>query len=88
MSPDATGPSPGCRTYAPSGALGADAPVASDLGGPSRLLRVGVAGDVRVKCSDGTTTTIYAVQIGEPIPLQVVALLASGTTAQQITLFK
>ena len=76
------------KSYATSGALGADVDLRADLGGrPSSFLRVGLAGDVAIVTSFGDTVTIYAVAVGERIEVSAVKLLAAGTSAQKISVF-
>jgi len=48
------------------------------------LLYVGTAGDVRVTTSGGDTTTFVGIQGGQFLPLSVVRVLATGTTADNI----
>lgn len=85
--PDSITASPRVKSYATSGALGADVDLVAEFGGPVRQLRVGVAGDMKLVFPDGSEDTIYAVQIGEPIPVQATKIRASGTTAQKISAF-
>jgi len=85
--PDSITSSPRVKSYATSGALGADVDLAAEFGGPVRQLRVGVAGDLKLAFPDGSEDTIYSVQIGEPIPVHASKIRAVGTTAQKITAF-
>jgi hypothetical protein len=88
MAADDLSSSPKFKTYAAGGALGANADVTTDLGQFGRAFRVGVAGDVVVEFWDGTTDTVYSVQIGERIEAQIKRIMQTGTTAQKITVFK
>ncbi len=85
--PDTLSSSPRVKSYATAAALVADVDLAAEFGGPVRQLRVGVAGDLKLVFSDGSEDTIYAVQIGEPVPVQATKIRFSGTTAQKITAF-
>lgn len=80
--------SPRFRSYAPSGALGADVNLSTDGDGtPCRAIRVGVSGDLVVTDGTGTDVTIYSLQIGETVNVQATAIKSAGTTAQKITVF-
>lgn len=48
------------------------------------LLYVGVAGDVRVQTSGGDTVTFIGMQAGQFVPVHVVRVLATSTTATDI----
>ena len=50
---------------------------------PTRALYVGGTGDVAVVMADGVTLTFTAVPVGI-LPVQVVKVLATGTTATNI----
>lgn len=83
---DLTTSSPFYESYAPSGALGADVDLQAAGGGPCRAIRVGQAGDLVVKdARTNTNKTIPAMTAGETLPISALALVASGTTAQKIT---
>jgi len=75
------------KSYATAGALADDVDLVAEFGAPVRLVRVGVAGDLKVVYSTGHEDTIYSVQIGEPILALISKIRASGTTAQKITAF-
>lgn len=49
-----------------------------------RGLYIGGTGDVAVVCADGSTVTFVAVPAGSLLPVQVVQVLATGTTAGDI----
>jgi hypothetical protein len=51
-------------------------------------VRVGVAGDLTIKCRDAANTvgTIYSVQIGEAVPVEI-AIVYASSTAQAITAY-
>lgn len=49
---------------------------------------VGVSGDVAVQSAEGTTITFVAVAAGQIIPLRVVRIMSTGTTATSIVGFK
>jgi hypothetical protein len=86
--PDRLGSSPFWKSYATSAVLGADVNLNTDGGGPCRGIRVGVAGNLAVTRSrDGSTEIIYNVAVGELIAIQATALVASGSTAEKITVF-
>ena len=50
----------------------------------TRALYVGVAGDVAVTLVEGGSVTLVGVNAGTILPIQVVAVLATGTTATSI----
>lgn len=56
----------------------------ADLGYVARSLYVGGGGDVSVKCVNGETVTFAAVPAGAVLPVAVLRVFASGTTATQI----
>lgn len=78
--------SPYIESYATSGALSGDVDLQAVGGGPCRAIRVGQAGDLVIKdARSNTNKTIPAVLAGETVMVQANALVASGTTAQKIT---
>ena len=84
--PDSLFSSPKIESYATGGALGEDVDLVAVGGNPCRAIRVGQAGDLVVKdARDGSAKTIPSVTAGETVFVQAVALVASGTTAQKIT---
>jgi hypothetical protein len=86
--PDRLGSAPFAKSYATSAVLGADVDLVADGGGPCRGIRVGVAGNLVVTCARGAASvTIYNVAVGELIAIQATALVASGSTAEKITVF-
>jgi hypothetical protein len=56
----------------------------ADLGHVSRALYVGGGGDVAVRLQDGTEFTLANVPTGTLLPIRVIRVLATGTTATQI----
>lgn len=83
---DLTISSPFYESYATAGALGGDVDLQAVGGGPCRAIRVGQAGDLVVKdAHTNTNKTIPAVTAGETMMIQALSLVASGTTAQKIT---
>jgi hypothetical protein len=56
----------------------------SDLSLITRSLYVGGAGNVRVVAKDGGTVTYTNVQAGQRLPIRIVRVLATGTTATNI----
>lgn len=85
--PDSITSSPRAKSYATSGALGGDVDLVAEFGGPVRMLRVGVAGDLKLVFPDDSEDIIYSVQIGEPVLVHASKIRASGTSAQKITAF-
>lgn len=81
------------KTYAKAGPLGADADLVADsatffgpdAGRPAEWISVGVAGDINVMTSNGSTDLIPHALAGQPIYCEVSKILATGTTAQKIT---
>lgn len=56
----------------------------ADLALVSRMLYIGGVGDVAVKMLDGSNCTFKAVPGGSMLPLRVLRVLATGTTATNI----
>lgn len=83
------------KTYAIAGALGADVDLYADsatLGNNTtpkhcRIIRVGVAGDLKILTASGTTDTVYGVLVGETVIVEGSKIFATGTSAQKITVF-
>lgn len=76
-----TNPSPTFPMF-PGGATGADSLKSDtvDLPYPS-VIYVGVTGNVKVLTAQGDTVTFTAVPAGNVIPVQVVRVFSTGTTA-------
>lgn len=53
-------------------------------GGQPRALYIGGAGNVAVTMSDGSSVTFTAVPVGAILPLNVIQVRATGTTATNI----
>lgn len=83
--PDSLTSSPRAKSYATAAVLASDVDLTAEFGGPVRQIRVGVAGDLVLGFADGSTETFYSVQVGEPLLYQATKLIASGSTAQKIT---
>lgn len=79
--------SPFIQSYATGGALAANVDLVAEGGGPCRAIRVGQAGNLVVHDARTPTTpkTIPDVLAGETVYVSAVTLVASGTTAQKIT---
>ena len=56
----------------------------ADLAHVTRALYVGGGGDVAVRLQDGTEITLANVPTGTLIPIRVIRVLATGTSATQI----
>jgi hypothetical protein len=54
-------------------------------GTPARRIRVGGTGNLVVALAGGTTVTYYACAVAEKLEIAAVAIVASGTTATNIT---
>ena len=77
-------------SYATSGALGATANFeaavgAGGIGGLSRGVYIGTAGNVNVTFADGTTGILYG--LSGYLPVSWKNIIHTDTTAQQITAF-
>jgi hypothetical protein len=55
-----------------------------DLAVVTRALYVGGAGDLAVRMADGTALTFGAVPAGTLLPVRVVRVLATGTSATRV----
>ena len=55
-----------------------------DLAVTTRALYVGGAGDLAVRMADGTLLTFGAVPAGTLVPVRVVRVLATGTSATRV----
>ena len=82
--------SPHYVSYAPSGALGSNIDIVADLTAPCRAIRVGVGGDIVLTpvFPGASDITIKNVQSGETLYVMAITIKSTGTTAQQITIFR
>jgi hypothetical protein len=79
QAPPSTSTAPSPKTVTFAGAL------ISDVVMPFRSIRVGTGGSVQYVCAlDGSTDTINALS-GERLPIVGSAILAAGTSAQDLT---
>lgn len=79
-----TNPSPTFPMF-PGGALDADARKSDTVNLPyPSVIYVGVTGAVKVMTSEGDTVTFTGVPAGNVIPVQVIRVYATGTTATSL----
>ena len=56
----------------------------TELANATRAVYVGGAGDLKIKAVGGETVTLVGVAAGSLLPLRVVQILSTGTTATSI----
>ena len=67
-----------------SGAFAITPDDAADITEVTRALYVGGAGDIAVKMKSGQSVSLVGVTAGAVLPMRVVRVLATGTTASDI----
>jgi hypothetical protein len=71
-------------TYSASGMVEIDPSDTEDLAHPLRGLYVGGGGDVRCVGPEGDVVTLKNLSSGQILPVQIVRVYASGTTATDL----
>jgi hypothetical protein len=56
----------------------------AELANATRAVYIGGAGDLKIKTTGGDTVTLVGVPAGSLLPLRVVQVLSTGTTATSI----